>query len=337
MKILLSFVVLVCFFQKHPALGLILSDFKQIDKNLWTGKGSDGVYFAMERIDQSKKRQAFWKKYAFDEYVWKEKENPPYIIQYEDAEKNLPRHKKYEGLVRSGEGVKFSDGIDTFQSLLRDGYVDNEAWVAFASKSPIGSLEDIKAENIEMVVCVLTDVDAPMTSHMGIAKSFHYMLEALKEWDHNDKRFPLHADLSMYLHSFAAKVMKKLYNNKLYMITAPVPLMAKIIQKKLGKENVFVMNWDDEEESEEKDVSQDPIVWNPDTKKIGDYIIYDKNHEKAVFKENSVEGTIELGEKKLKGEEAKKRFKWWHHGHMSSFPKALIDLQTLADYMKEKE
>ncbi len=70
--------------------------------------------------------------------------------------------------------------------------------------------------------------------HMGITRSFNYLLKAA-----NDDAIQLHPKISISLHSFAAKVTRIRYDNKLYMITCPVHSMRNIMLKALPND-VFV-------------------------------------------------------------------------------------------------
>jgi hypothetical protein len=55
----------------------------------------------------------------------------------------------------------------------------------------------------------------------------------------------MHPNLSMYLHSFAAKITKTIYRGKNWMTTAPVKIMAEIMKKAVGEDKVITGETDD--------------------------------------------------------------------------------------------
>jgi hypothetical protein len=85
--------------------------------------------------------------------------------------------------------------------------------------------KDIKIQNgfnnIYMVLSLFINKESPITSHMGIFKSCKYYF---------DKSL---YNLSVYLHSFTAKVSQLIYPNKIYMVTRPTRLMRSILLKSL--------------------------------------------------------------------------------------------------------
>lgn len=96
--------------------------------------------------------------------------------------------------------------------------------------------KDIKIQkgfnNIYMVLSLFISNESPITSHMGIFKSCKY---------YSDKSL---YNLSVYLHSFTAKVSQLIYPNKIYMVTRPTRLMRSILLKSLidysSKHDIFL-------------------------------------------------------------------------------------------------
>lgn len=203
---------------------------KKLNDYLYIGKKSDDLYLVMERIDDgvpgAQSRQKFWNTY----YNY---ENKHYARDY--------LLKWVEGYVPKNEGyLQYKGSRDSFSRQFHSGLVsmgesfqyktDSQLWVAYATCVPIAQASDIdgKGEVIEMVLPVMTSPDAPMTTHMGINRSFGYMLDKLKGQDRT-----IHRGISMDLHSFAAKCILDQTPDKQYMISAPVPEMTRIIEKSM--------------------------------------------------------------------------------------------------------
>ena len=88
----------------------------------------------------------------------------------------------------------------------------------------------LKHAPIEMCFTVFFDQEYPLTSHVGIFKNLLYFLKQ------NDRRM----NLSEYLHSFAAKVIKKICEEKggqvpQYMFTNPTRIMGMLLYKTFKK------------------------------------------------------------------------------------------------------
>lgn len=213
---------------------------KKINDYLYIGKKEDGLYFVMERIDEavpnSESRLQFWRNYVKSENSG----HGNYKKAWSQRDGNLPRGF----LLFPGRAGRLDDGLYSFEESLNKYYTNNELWVAYVSTLEPKKADDIQADNIEMAVSIMTNPEAPMVVHMGISRSFNYLLNALDEVEKETqkRKFPLHKDLAMGLHSFAAKVMLLRDPQKIYMVTSPVPMMRDIMTKAISKDHAFVGN-----------------------------------------------------------------------------------------------
>lgn len=100
-------------------------------------------------------------------------------------------------------------------------------------------IEDGK--DIEMVVPVLADSAAPITSHIGIARNYKYFHYKMRP----------HINLSMELHAFAATASRMNDPSKLYMVTKPAHAMRNIMLKSLKNSSLIWIG--DEKERQEQE------------------------------------------------------------------------------------
>ena len=188
----------------------------------------NGVWFVMERlVPGDEERINFWIKFIDEEEYY----NRRYLYTYYNMEENNEEWPLKEGFIpveRRGSNV--IAGLSMFKDVIKDFRKHSELWVAFVSLVDVNNIEEIIYDNIEMYVSVITDPDFPITTHMGINRSTKYLFDAINKW-RKEKINILHRNLSMTLHSFAAKVINTKYNDKLYMITAPATEMFHIFQK----------------------------------------------------------------------------------------------------------
>lgn len=210
-------------------------DFRQgvrkINDNLYTCEytlpNEEKIHFVMERTDANvpNSRLGFWQ-----EYVKAEKWNySEYAQMCYDGK--IPRGKGF--LIQNPLTARLIDGITSFETSVNNYYSNNQLWIAYTSTKDIETAGDITRDEIEMAVTVLTDKDSPMVTHIGIGRSYHYLLQAAEAIREGKQGFKLHSNLSMFLHSFAARVIRMTDPEKLYMITAPVPAMRDIMLKVL--------------------------------------------------------------------------------------------------------
>lgn len=186
---------------------------EKLTDDLYVGKVNDDFYLGMERVTDD--NIAGWLAFAHDQLV-------------------VGCRKKDLKYLPSIDGSEF------FEQVLHD-YDDaviapyHELWVAYASSVPVVGLFNIEdAAFIDMFVTVITTQDALLTSHMGISRTWQ-AAQAIEEGTRTK-----HADQSIHLHSFAAKVMRLRDHRKMYMLTVPVPSMRAILIAKLPALSVFV-------------------------------------------------------------------------------------------------
>lgn len=222
---------------------------KKKTDHLYVGKRADGLYFVMERIDESSGSQhtLFWHLYVRDEYDYHDKYKGKWRADEIPIQEGFPRFKARDH--------NLTDGLQSFKASLERYRSRNELWIAYATSKEIERNTQIGWDDIEIAMTVLTDQDVPMVTHIGIGRSFQYLLNAIKadgqrkmreedrqKWgvrlpDKDD--FKIHTGLSMGLHSFAAKVMRFRDPRKMYMMSAPNTAMRDIMVKTL-KDKVFV-------------------------------------------------------------------------------------------------
>jgi len=203
---------------KQKSAGLA-AGLQKINDGLYAGKAADKFYLAMERI------------------------TPENIQDWID-------YAQLQVTAGSRMGLKYlqnTDGSGHFAKVLtayKSGIINNknDLWVAYTSDVPVTKNADLKtyigAENprLEMFVTVISSPDALITSHMGISRTW----EAALDLQQTPPTRAKHADQSVHLHSFAAKVMKARDPKKVYMLTAPAIAMRDILIKKMPANSVFV-------------------------------------------------------------------------------------------------
>lgn len=205
-----------------------MQNLSQISPSLYTAH-KDGLYYVMEKVSSNDERLRFWSDLIEeDKRIYQSR----YCNIFYNEENIEKMHKSFIPIRDSRDCADLVSGLEQFERIVNNNHGRYELWIAFVSTKEIKTLSDIAHNNIEMYVTVSTDPEAPMTTHMGINRSLKYLYNAATLWL-KDKTLILHPNLSMNLHAFAAKVIKKIYNNKLYMITKPVKVMAEIFIKKL--------------------------------------------------------------------------------------------------------
>lgn len=227
------------------------SGVKRVNPALYTARHKTGVWLGMERLTGEGSRLNFWRNWVRSEYGGGlgKGYHSDYKRKWMDANGHLP--EGYPKFLARDHNL--DTGLYSFQRALGNVSLIEEFWVAFACQNEIQDAADITNDQIEMVVTVSTDRDAPMVTHMGISRSFQYLLNALKVHDRRDlleyigpdkfkerygpclpqeTDYKIHKDLSLIVHSFAAQVMLVEFPHKLFMITTPAEVMRNIFLKK---------------------------------------------------------------------------------------------------------
>ena len=130
-------------------------------------------------------------------------------------------------LYRDGQ---YSDGLLGFEESLKHFKSDNpyDIWIIYSIES---TAQDFKSyNNIEMCFSLFIDKISPITTHMGIFRNSKFFTQS-------KTKYKQHKNLSLYLHSFAAKISQLLFpeSPKYYMVTSPVKLMRDILVIEMQK------------------------------------------------------------------------------------------------------
>ena len=201
---------------------------------------SKNTYFVLEKLCENNIQ--FWKNYNKYQHI-------------ATVHSSFVKVDK-EGTVRYG----ISDGIESFKLALELYNLQNnyDIWIAYCKStsfidtnndtllfnltiedfarqggyySNFGGINE-KYDNIIITVTMCIDKLSPITTHMGISKNYLYF--------GGYENFTSPKNISMYIHSFMAKVCNFIYpdshpdsQKKIYMVTKPVKLMRNIIDKSL--------------------------------------------------------------------------------------------------------
>lgn len=164
----------------------------KINEDLYVAKLPEkDFYFVMQRIRGTSPAKDFWRN---------------------TAKSVLNIHK---------EGNFSTAGSNRFNELMNNTNFDrDDVWVAFLSNQ---MMPPYASRNVRIFVSVVTRPGALMSTHMGISKV-----------EGKNQMFPgfnTPPNISMPLHSFAAKVTHMLYPSVRFMVTTPVGDMVRILTK----------------------------------------------------------------------------------------------------------
>jgi hypothetical protein len=141
--------------------------------------------------------------------------------------KEIVKTFRSNGAGKQSPDNQMTDGFTAFSIGIRlyDDFKE-DWWIAYASSVHYDSVHNIS--NIEMLMCVATQVDSIISTHIGIFRNTTKFYNSHK-----------HKNLSTELHAFAGYAINLVYPLKRqYMITKPTLLMNYII-KKYYDENVI--------------------------------------------------------------------------------------------------
>lgn len=166
----------------------------RIASDFFFEKRAEDLYFVMERV-QPGHTMNFW-------HTFSDKNN--------EAVSNLSdlSDQKNQGIAHA---AKLFSNILQKKDLSKD-----ELWIAYVSVEPVHKAGEVAYNNIEMVMTVSTAEDLPFTTHMAIHCALLF-----------DKQS--HNRISLALHAFAARAMKDLHPEKVYMITRPMKKMRELL------------------------------------------------------------------------------------------------------------
>jgi hypothetical protein len=180
-------------------------------------QGNDNIFFNAEKL--SIDTLIFWKKYCANQKQ-----------QFNSINRST-MHPYSEGLLG------FEESLELFNQ--RNNY---HIWIIFVANTTLKDkfkiqtlksgkiLEDINIScfnEIEMCLTLFIGDNVPITTHMGIFRNAHYFTKS--------KSLKTHKNLSLYLHSFAAKISKIIVPNTYYMVTSPTKIMRTILVKEIEK------------------------------------------------------------------------------------------------------
>lgn len=151
-------------------------------------------YFILEKIE-TKKQWEFWNGYN-------------QTLSYMSTSRMKDECGKEAGLI---------DAASIFREAIK---CQGVAWVAYAATKDFPLLEWEEKKNIELAFAVLTQPDIPFQIHRGISRN-------------EDYTGPQHPSISLDLHAFAARAMRKINPLKRYVISDPLEKMREIFIKNL--------------------------------------------------------------------------------------------------------
>lgn len=298
-----------------PKVTPTFSGVKKQNEYLYTAKKENDLYFVMERIDNAvpDSNYSFWKQF----------------IKEEDMATG--RCLKYS--VKHLVPALTIGGLGGFRASL-DFNTNNEFWVAYACQREVTKDHPVTVNDIEMYVSILTTEDAPMVLHMGISRSFQNWIRSRED---KSCKFVEHKGISVFLHSFAAKVIKMRHPKKLYMITAPAGKMLSIFKNALPKGITTGFLYSEDEGDLQKHISdkkdlaalKKPIIVMGKTT----YIL-DKERKQIVWQYNSASKEVHVHGKKADSV----NYQWFYKHTAMLFTgktnRTTIELKVLADYLK---
>jgi hypothetical protein len=172
---------------------------------IYTYKKSDNCYYNLIPINEFNKE--FW--HNIEEL--NNKDSAKAQAEFEKIVDEKEVAKKRSLLLGISEGVV---GMDVRYEHGAQQYV------AIVSYEPIKDPNNIKLSEVEMAMMVATGKGAIFSVHMGIFRPYATIFDSRN-----------HRNIAMELHSFCAKVMKELYPDIQYMVNAPTPMMAFMVEK----------------------------------------------------------------------------------------------------------
>ena len=196
---------------------------QRLRDGLYTMKVEEDLYLSMERVSSESDCQ-WWKEYQ--------------LLQEQHIDSlKCSLSDEHKGSLEYAQRLPFqkaikeaNDPLHNFGNSLAVSDRRKQVWVCYATHTPVSQNGVIDKQSIEMAMAVITDSEAPFTTHMGIARSMYQIHEGL----------PTHRGLAMKLHSLAAEVMLTEDPRKAYMITTPLKAMMDIFKCSLPPEAIGV-------------------------------------------------------------------------------------------------
>ena len=132
--------------------------------------------------------------------------------------------------------IGFEESLNTWSYHHRNNenneYNEYDIWIIYVTDQLIEinneqADDETVYDHIEMYFTLFIDQVSPITTHMGISRNSKLLYKFTKH--------KVHKKLSLYLHSFAAKISQIIYpeSPKYYMITSPVESMRVILENEM--------------------------------------------------------------------------------------------------------
>ena len=181
-----------------------------------------GLYFYIEHLlyysKKSNSQQIDEERFEY----WK------YFIYREET-----RSRKYIASIQNQTDpralVDITDGLRAFESIVLKSFnYGGELFICLASEK---LWDQMTYDDIVIYVSLRIEENTPVSTHMGIQKSFSNLLI------NGPTKYP---KLSMKLHGFAARFTQKFHPHVIYMMTWPVPSMKKIFE--MNMQNIYISN-----------------------------------------------------------------------------------------------
>jgi hypothetical protein len=174
-------------------------------------EASKPTYFYFERLTIDK--LIFWRN-----FIAEQKKQTRGIINN--------RNENKKKVISTIDGyTSFEESLNLYNNNRSIDYI----WIAYSSLKKLEEKDQMLNYDIEMVVSVFFQPDIPITFHRGITRN-HLFFQS---------EYPSTKNLSIYLHSFAAKSVLTIceqikVDSPKYMITRPAIVMGNIILKKFA-------------------------------------------------------------------------------------------------------
>lgn len=151
---------------------------------------------------------------------------------------------KWTTVSKDKEGVRAFNATLTLAKDLHTKGDPCDLWIVYSLSSAQEPTQSYQPDShIEMAFTVTTSPEAPFTTHMGIHRSMNYLIrhgEADIPYPQHSPTYPVHPNLSITLHAFAAKVMLTVDPRKIYMINVPIDSMLFILLRAFSFQDVWV-------------------------------------------------------------------------------------------------
>lgn len=191
------------------------------DTKIYFAQMSDHLFFVMEPVSSLEDVDK-WDKFFKDREQIRSSVIKPLVKKFGHIQAKRHVQGALEKLAFASTNAVAEDAL----KLIKN-FTQASTWMAYVSDTrPNGKISLSNMESIEMSVGVASQMGLPMQVHLGIIRSLAF-LQAGKTTT---------PKLSLKLHGFIAKTMKKIDPAKRLLITKPLDSMARIFQDNLKPE-----------------------------------------------------------------------------------------------------